>query len=134
MDFKNLLEKFASMPNLTNALGSQPQQTNGFERPNVCMYPNDFSSEQNFIQTQSEPLNQNSDNVQKPLMQNISSLLPLLSLFTGGNKGGVKQLLSKATSLSPQLAQLSPLLEMIDKPEVEKPKTPPIDSYKRIDN
>ena len=138
MDFKNLLSNLGALSSLLsnqniNQQNSQHEkfgQSSGAEN-SVCYYPQDFSSQPQQLSTgkvQNSPQDSNNSQIsnypQQNLLGNLSQLFPLLSLIFG--KGGnFSSLLSKDSNLNQ-------ILNLFSKQE-EKPKVPPIDSYKKIE-
>lgn len=115
MDIKNLL----------SSLGLSSQS----EKPAPSQYfPADI-----ITNLEQESIKENSNMPSSP--QNfgglsIQSLLPILLLAISG-KSNFNQILSKVASLSPELKNLEPLTKLLSTPE--KPSSPSIDSYKRIE-
>lgn len=137
MDFKNLISAlglFSSPPQQNIEKNEQQNQFSSYFPTDVLTPQNenvsclkDFSScslsdLSNFQQQNQPPLNQGGLSLQ--------TLLPLLLLAISG-KTNVGQILSKISALSPELKNLEPLTKLLTKNE-EKPSSPSIDSYKRI--
>ena len=137
MDFKNLISAlglFSSPPQQNIEKNEQQNQFSSYFPADVLTPQNesvsclkDFSScslsgLNNFQQQNQPPLNQGGLSLQ--------TLLPLLLLAISG-KTNVGQILSKISALSPELKSLEPLTQLLTKNE-EKPSSPSIDSYKRI--
>ncbi len=137
MDFKNLISAlglFSSPPQQNIEKNEQQNQFSSYFPADVLTPQNenvsclkDFSScslygLNNFQQKNQQPLNQGGLSLQ--------TLLPLLLLAISG-KTNVGQILSKISALSPELKNLEPLTKLLTKNE-EKPSSPSIDSYKRI--
>ncbi len=118
MDLKNLISSLGLF-----SQNQQPQQS-----PQSQYYPPD-------VITQFEQGANQSCSAPPPPPQNtggfsIQNLLPILLLAISG-KSNFGQILSKVASLSPELKNLESLTKLLS--AEEKPKTPSIDSYKRIE-
>ena len=137
MDFKNLISAlglFSSPPQQNIEKNEQQNQFSSYFPADVLTPQNenvsclkDFSScsllgLNNFQQQNQPPLNQGGLSLQ--------TLLPLLLLAISG-KTNIGRILSKVSALSPELKSLEPLTQLLTKNE-EKPSSPSIDSYKRI--
>ena len=137
MDFKNLISAlglFSSPPQQNIEKNEQQNQFSSYFPADVLTPQNenvsclkDFSScslsgLNNFQQQNQPPLNQGGLSLQ--------TLLPFLLLAISG-KTNVGQILSKISALSTELKSLEPLTKLLTKNE-EKPSSPSIDSYKRI--
>lgn len=120
MDLNNLLSSLASFSNTSNK-NEQPV-------PQSLLYPQDFSTSQNSTQSL-----HNFNEPQPPSQQNnlVSTLLPLILLMLKGN-ANLKQVLSKASQLSPALKNIEPLLSLFSNQQ-EKEQKPSISSYERIE-
>lgn len=115
------------LKNLISSLGLSSQS----EQPSLSQsqyYPADLTTN-----SESELNKENSNLTFQPQTLgglSIQSLLPILLLAISG-KSNFSQILSKVASLSPELKNLEPLTKLLS--NSEKPTSPSIDSYKRIE-
>ncbi len=137
MDFKNLLSAlglFSSPPQQTIEKNEQQNQFSSYFPADVLTPQNEnVSCLKDFSSCSLSDLNNFQQQNQPPLNQgglSLQTLLPLLLLAISG-KTNVGQILSKISALSPELKNLEPLTKLLTKNE-EKPSSPSIDSYKRI--
>jgi len=137
MDFKNLLSAlglFSSPPQQNIEKNEQQNQFSSYFPADVLTPQNEnVSCLKDFLSCPPSGLNNFQQQNQPPLNQSglsLQTLLPLLLLAISG-KTNVGQILSKISALSPELKNLEPLTKLLTKNE-EKPSSPSIDSYKRI--
>ena len=137
MDFKNLISAlglFSSPPQQNIEKNEQQNQFSSYFPADVLTPQNEnVSCLKDFSSCSLSDLNNFQQQNQPPLNQgglSLQTLLPLLLLAISG-KTNVGQILSKISALSPELKNLEPLTKKKKKNE-EKPSSPSIDSYKRI--
>ena len=137
MDFKNLISAlglFSSPPQQNIEKNEQQNQFSSYFPADVLTPQNEnVSCLKDFSSCSLSDLNNFQQQNQPPLNQgglSLHTLLPLLLLAISG-KTNVGQILSKISALSPELKDLEPLTKLLTKNE-EKPSSPSIDSYKRI--
>lgn len=137
MDFKNLISAlglFSSPPQQNIEKNEQQNQFSSYFPADVLTPQNEnVSCSQGFSSCPLSGLSNFQQQNQPPLNQgglSLQTLLPLLLLAISG-KTNIGQILSKVSALSPELKSLEPLTKLLTKNE-EKPSSPSIDSYKRI--
>ncbi len=137
MDFKNLISAlglFSSPPQQNIEKNEQQNQFSSYFPADVLTPQNEnVSCLKDFSSCSLSDLNNFQQQNQPPLNQgglSLQTLLPLLLLAISG-KTNIGQILSKVSALSPELKSLEPLTQLLTKNE-EKPSSPSIDSYKRI--
>ena len=137
MDFKNLISAlglFSSLPQQNIEKNEQQNQFSSYFPADVLTPQNEnVSCLKDFSSCSLSDLNNFQQQNQPPLNQgglSLQTLLPLL-LLAISEKTNVGQILSKISALSPELKNLEPLTKLLTKNE-EKPSSPSIDSYKRI--
>ena len=137
MDFKNLISAlglFSSPPQQNIEKNEQQNQFSSYFPADVLTPQNEnVSCLKDFSSCSLSDLNNFQQQNQPPLNQgglSLQTLLPFLLLAISG-KTNVGQILSKISALSPELKSLEPLTQLLTKNE-EKPSSPSIDSYKRI--
>ena len=137
MDFKNLISAlglFSSPPQQNIEKNEQQNQFSSYFPADVLTPQNEnVSCLKDFSSCSLSDLNNSQQQTQPPLNQgglSLQTLLPLLLLAISG-KTNIGQILSKVSALSPELKSLEPLTQLLTKNE-EKPSSPSIDSYKRI--
>lgn len=137
MDFKNLISAlglFSSPPQKNIEKNEQQNQFSSYFPADVLTPQNEnVSCLKDFSSCSLSDLNNFQQQNQPPLNQgglSLQTLLPLLLLAISG-KTNIGQILSKVSALSPELKSLEPLTQLLTKNE-EKPSSPSIDSYKRI--
>lgn len=118
MDLKNLISSLGLF-----SQNQQPQQSSQSQ-----YYPPDVITQ--FEQGASQSCSPPPSPPQNMGGLSIQNLLPVLLLAISG-KSNFGQILSKVASLSPELKNLESLTKLLS--TEEKPKTPSIDSYKRIE-
>ena len=137
MDFKNLISAlglFSSPPQQNIEKNEQQNQFSSYFPADVLTPQNEnVSCLKDFSSCSLSDLNNFQQQNQPPLNQgglSLQTFLPFLLLAISG-KTNVGQILSKISALSPELKNLEPLTKLLTKNE-EKPSSPSIDSYKRI--
>ena len=132
MDFKNLLSALSNITNLQSQKQNQNFSQAETQAQSISYYPPDFSTPQANIQTtQNSPQQGVQEQFSQP--NNLASLLPLLGMIFGGNKMNLSQLFSNS-AFAEKLGNLKPFLNLFGQKQENENKTPPIDSYKKIED